>query len=211
MNRILLSIILLLPLISYSKTVKEVEITRSINTLGLFDKVCMGVYLDDDELNQFLIENNFTDLNDETKKENNSKDSEVKNYSIDHEKTRFFLEISPKTCSVSTKNSNQDIFNFQFKKFRKEITQDSIIETSKSFEFRKNGVSYKISSYSYFSEDYEKLPFEILLNQTNSNQTPYKLKLTVKIDKRAEIIENKKDLKKLNLKTTNKINSDNLT
>lgn len=210
MHRILLSIILLLPLVSYSKTVKEVEITRSINTLGLFDKVCMGVYLDDDELNQFLIDNNFTDLNDETKKENNSKDNDVKNYSIDHEKTRFFLEISPKTCSVSTKISNQDIFNSQFKKFRKEITQDSIVETNKSFEFRKNGISYKVSSYSYFSENYEKLPFEMVLNQTNSNETPYQLKLTVKIDKRAEMIENKKDLKKLNLKTNNTTNNDNL-
>jgi len=184
---------------SYSKTVKDVEINRSINVLGLFDKVCMGAYLDDDELNQFLIDNNFIDLNDETKKDDsNSKD--IRHYSIDYEKTKFFLDIAPTTCSISTKNSNQDIFNAQFKKFRKEITQNIILETSKSFEVRKGPTSYKISSYSYFLEEKEeKLPFEILLNQTNSRTDPYQLKLIVKFENKSEMNDSKKGFQKVKI------------
>lgn len=206
MKKILLSfIILFCPVVSFSKTVAEVEVTRSQNILGLFDKICMGAYLDEDELNQFLVDNNFTDLNDETKQDGEDKDKEIRYYSIDHEKTRFFLDIAPTTCSISIKNSNQDIFNSQFKKFRKEITENSLVETSKSFEIRKGGSSYKSSSYSYFLENQEeKLPFDILLNQTNSRKAPYQLKLTVKIDKRMDMMENKKGLKKVNLNTKNK-------
>lgn len=184
---------------SYSKTVKDVEINRSINVLGLFDKVCMGAYLDDDELNQFLIDNNFIDLNDETKKDD-STSKDIRHYSIDYEKTKFFLDIAPTTCSISTKNSNQDIFNAQFKKFRKEITQNIILETSKSFEVRKGSTSYKISSYSYFLEEQEeKLPFEILLNQTNSRTDPYQLKLIVKFDNKSEMNDSKKGFQKVKI------------
>lgn len=198
MKKFILSLLLLsCPFLSYSKTVKETEIVRSQNILGLFDKVCMGVYLDEDELNKFLIDNNFTDLNDETVK-NKESEKDIRHYSIDHDKTRFFIDIEPTTCSISVKNSNLEIFNYQFKNFRKEITQNTITETSKSFEVVKDGSSFKISSYNYFTEeDNEQLPFEIFLNQTNSRKTPYQLKLSVKIEKRIEMNENKKGLKKV--------------
>ena len=53
-----------------SKTVKDNENTRSQNVVALFNKVCMEAYLDEDKLNNFLLNNNFEDLNDETIIEN---------------------------------------------------------------------------------------------------------------------------------------------
>lgn len=187
-----------------AKTVKENEVLRSQNVLALFDKGCMQAYLDEDTLSNFLLNNNFEDLNDETHSPSDNKKSsqqannlidlstDGKHYSITNDKKIFFLDITDKDCSVLVKSINQDVFNLYFQDFRKSLTDNSILETSKSFEARKGSVHYQITSYLYFTEDGStKLPFEFYLTQSNERNVPFQFKLTVHIEKRKEILNKK--------------------
>lgn len=228
MNKLIFAIILsTLSFSCLSKTVKDNENTRSQNVVALFNKVCMEAYLDEDKLNNFLLNNNFEDLNDETIIENkdsqnsksnnelNKKQSQGlvlsatgKHYSIENEKKVFFLDIGDETCSILVKSINQDIFNNQFKDFRKGLTTESFTEISKSLEKRNGSTNYKLTSYYYFDkEDNQQLPFELYVTQTNTKKTTYQLKLTVHLDKRKEILENKQKSKNDFTNITFKTNS----
>lgn len=211
MNKLLCAIALsTLSLSCFAKTVKENEILRSQNVVALFNKACMEAYLDEDELSNFLLNNDFEDLNDETnlpKSDDNKEKTDKskgtildlstngKHYSIVNEKKKFFLDITDNTCSVLVKSINQDVFNVQFKEFRKNLTSDSFTENSKAFETRKGSTSYKVTAYFFFTqEDGEQLPFELYLVQSNERTLPYQLKLSVHIDKRKELLSKKSKL-----------------
>lgn len=208
-----------LSLSCYAKTVKENEILRSQNVLSLFNKACMESYLDEEQLASFLSNNNFEDLNDENDEDKSQKENKNpsakknnkspildfsqkgKHYSIVNDQRKFFLDITDKTCSVMVKNINQDIFNSQFKDFRKNFADSSIVESAKSFETRKGAINYKITAYFYSSEQGEILPFEFYLVQSNENKLPFQLKLTFHLDKKEHL--SNKNSKKLNSSTIN--------
>lgn len=199
MKKLLFAILLsTLSISSFSKTVKENETLRSQNVIGLFNKACMESFLDDDQMASFLSNNNFEDLNDETEPEENNEPKEKKSnildfsvkgkhYSITNEQRKFFLDITDTTCSVMVKNINQDIFNSQFKDFRKTFADSSFVETAKSFETRKGAINSKVTVYFYFSEQGEVMPFEFYLVQSNQKQIPFQLKLTLHLDKKEKI------------------------
>lgn len=210
MNKLIFTIILsILSFPCFSKTVKELENKSSQNVVALFNKVCMEAYLDEEELFKFLSNNNFEDLNNENisnnkinpEVEKNKKSKEFyglslsstgKHYSIANENKIYFLDIEENTCSVLIKSINQDIFNNQFKDFRKNLTTQLFTETSKSFENRFGSTNYKLTSYFYFDKvDSQQLPFELYLTQTSAKKTNYQLKLTVHLENRKDILENK--------------------
>lgn len=210
MNKLIFAIILsTLSFSSFAKTVKENEISRSQNVVALFNKACMEAYLDEDELSSFLLNNKFEDLNDESiskkdeektdNKKEKTKESSIlnlskdgKHYSIVNDKKLFFLDITDETCSVLVKNINQDIFNVQFKEFRKGLTDELFTELGKSFETRTGATTYKVTAYFYTTqEDGEQLPFQLYLTQTNAKNVPYQLRLSVHIDKRKEVLGKK--------------------
>ena len=169
------------------KTVKESEIEKSKNIISLFNKTCLSAYLDNDELSNFLLENPFEDLNDSTKKD---KEDNIKHYAINHNKNRYLVEISNNSCSIILKNINNDIFNNEFKSFRKSLFDESITENSKSYETRKGQNSYKLTTYDFYSNDEDvNLPFQFLVGQTNSNDAPFQIKLSIYLNKDKEITE----------------------
>lgn len=200
MKKLMLAMLLSsLSVSSFAATVKENEILRSQNILGLFNKACMESYLDDDELALFLSNNNFEDLNDESEENQSKNDSndkktnildfskQGKHYSIVNEKRKFFLDITDTSCSVMVKNIHQEIFNSQFKDFRKSFADSSFVENAKSFETRKGSVNYKVTAYFYFSEEGQVLPFELYLVQSNAKKLPFQLKLTLHLDKKEKV------------------------
>lgn len=214
MNKLICAIVLsTLSLSGFAKSVKENEIGRSQNVVALFNKACMEAYLDEDELSSFLFNNNFEDLNDETpQKEDTDKSKEKKtnildlskngrHYSIVNDKKLFFLDITDETCSVLVKTINQDVFNAQFKEFRKGLTDELFTEIGKSFETRTGSTTYKVTAYFYSTqEEGETLPFQLYLTQTNAKNVPYQLRLSVHIDKRKEILNKKSKFVSASLK-----------
>lgn len=212
----LLSAMLLstLSLSCFAKTVKENEILRSQNVIGLFNKACMESFLDEDKMSSFLSDNNFEDLNDENKDSDNSETKEKKSsildfsqkgkhYSITNENRKFFLDVTDNTCSVMVKNINHEIFNSQFKDFRKNFADSSVVENAKSFESRKGSTHYNVTAYFYFSEQGEVLPFELYLVQSNEKNLPFQLKLTLHLEKKQKLSD--KNNKKLNSANSNEI------
>lgn len=191
MNKLICTIILsFISFSCFSKTVKDNEISKSQNLISLFNKSCIEAFLDNDKLADFLFNNKFEILN---KENNNSKNLEKKpgldlsengnHYFIINNDNKFFLDITEDSCSVLVKTVYQDAFNTQFKNFRKEFSTELFTEISKSLEIRKGSITYKLTSYNYYSqEDGEELPFKIYLGQTNSTNNKYQLKLTIQLN-----------------------------
>lgn len=192
---------------TFAKTVKENEISNSQNVIALFNKACMDAFLDEEEFSNFIINNNFEDLNvnniDNTSNnqhslENQSKEfnnillsTTGKHYSIIHDNRLYFLDVDTESCSVLVKAINQNIFNLQFKEFKKELTNFLFNEQSKSFESIVGSTNYKLTAYSYYTKDNKtQLPFSLYLTQTSSRMASYQLKLTVRLDKKIEHTEN---------------------
>jgi hypothetical protein len=167
--------------ISFAETVKEVELKKSQNFINIFNKVCVELFSQDDEsFNNFLIENNFEDLNENI-------DSRIK----------LFLETEDKLCSISIKEVNNLVFDSEFKKLRKEISKSELNETANSLSKTFNSEEFKVTTYSYSTENEEELPVKLILSQTNSKKANFQTKLSLKMLEDKKIKKNKDMLKEL--------------